>query len=67
MPKMSTLDMVALAVLIIGGLNWGLVGALGLDVVAAIFGAASIIAKVVYIIVGLCALYVAWMAASMKN
>lgn len=42
---------------IIGALNWGLVGLLGLDLVAKIFGAGSVIARVVYILVGIAAVY----------
>ncbi len=51
------LDLLALVLVIIGGLNWGLVGLLELDLVATIFGAGSMLAKVVYILVGLAALY----------
>ncbi len=43
--------------LVIGGLNWGLVGLAGIDVVAWIFGPMSIATRVVYVIVGLAALY----------
>lgn len=56
---MKYLKPTALILVIIGGLNWGLVGLLGLDLVATLFGVTSIIAKVVYILVGLSALYVA--------
>ena len=48
-----------LTVKIIGGLNWGLIGLLGFDLVAAIFGAMSLLSKIVYILVGLSAVYVA--------
>jgi uncharacterized membrane protein YuzA (DUF378 family) len=54
---MPALNMIALILTIIGGINWGLVGALDLDLVAAIFGAGSTLARVVYIAVGLSALY----------
>lgn len=55
---MKTLDVVALVLLIIGGLNWLLVGLFKYDLVAGIFGGAdSAISRVVYVIVGLCALY----------
>ena len=53
----TTLDWVALILVIVGGLNWGLVGLLNLDLVAAIFGAGSLLAQIVYILVGLAALY----------
>jgi uncharacterized protein len=54
----SSLDWVVALLLVIGGLNWGLVGLFNLDVVATVFGGpASLISKVVYVLVGLAALY----------
>ena len=43
--------------LIIGGLNWGLVGFFKFDLVAAIFGDMAAVSRVVYALVGLSALY----------
>jgi uncharacterized membrane protein YuzA (DUF378 family) len=57
MSKLSALDWIALILIIVGGLNWGLVGAFGFDLVAAIFGDMSAIARIVYILVGLSAIY----------
>ncbi|MFH8134482.1 DUF378 domain-containing protein [Pantoea osteomyelitidis] len=55
---MKTLDVVALVLLIVGGLNWLLVGLFQFDLVAAIFGGqAAILSRIIYIVVGLCALY----------
>lgn len=54
---MKTLSIIANILLIVGGLNWGLVGILDLDLVATIFGAMSAISRVIYILVGLAALY----------
>jgi len=51
----STLDWIALVLLIIGGLNWGLVG-LGVGDILALIGV-PILATIVYILVGLAALY----------
>ncbi|MBI2644217.1 MAG: DUF378 domain-containing protein [Candidatus Wildermuthbacteria bacterium] len=57
---MKMLELVALILVLIGGLNWGLVGLLNLDIVATIFGGEeSIVARVVYVLVGLSALYMA--------
>ncbi len=53
----STLDWIALVLVIIGGLNWGLVGLLELDLVQLIFGSIPMLAKLIYILVGLAALY----------
>ncbi|WP_268892233.1 DUF378 domain-containing protein [Burkholderia sp. 8Y] len=51
------MDWLAGALVIIGALNWGLVGLMQLDLVAAIFGAGSPGARIVYILVGLAGLY----------
>jgi len=58
MGKLSIVDWICLILIIIGGLNWLLVGIFSFDLVAAIFGAMSIISKIVYILVGVGALYV---------
>lgn len=55
---MRTLNVIALALLIIGGLNWLLVGLFEFDLVAAIFGGSdSWLSRAIYVIVGLCAIY----------
>lgn len=54
---MRALDTVALVLLIVGGLNWGLVGLFDFDLVAAIFGEGSALSRVVYTLVGLAAVY----------
>jgi uncharacterized membrane protein YuzA (DUF378 family) len=54
--KKSALDWIALILLIIGGLNWGLVGVWRYDLVANLFGT-EWIARVIYDLVGLAALY----------
>lgn len=53
----STLDVVALVLLVVGGLNWALVGLFQFDLVATVFGQMSIVTRAVYVIVGLAALY----------
>lgn len=57
MNKLKGLDWFALLLVIVGGLNWGLVGLFDFDLVTYIFGAMSAISRAVYIIVGLAALY----------
>ena len=56
---MKALKIIALILVIVGGLNWGLVGLLDFDLVAAIFGAMSAISRIVYVLVGLSAVYLA--------
>jgi uncharacterized protein len=58
---MRTVDVVAAVLLVVGGLNWGLVGVAHFDLVAAIFGMrfgeTSMLSSAVYILVGVSALY----------
>ena len=57
----------AMVVLVIGGLNWGLVGLFQFNLVTTLFGVGSTLTNVVYILVGLSAVYVAaMMPKSMK-
>jgi uncharacterized membrane protein YuzA (DUF378 family) len=61
---MKALDIIAAILLVVGGLNWGLWGAFEFDLVGALFGGqTAILAKFVYCLVGLAALY---QAASLK-
>ena len=58
MIQKSTIGMVVGILLVVGGLNWGLVGLFNLDVVAIIFGGtAALGSKVVYILIGIAAIY----------
>ena len=54
---MGALNKITLLLLIIGGLNWGLVGLFDFDLVAAIFGEMSVISRAVYVLVGASALW----------
>ena len=55
---MKALNLVTLVLVIAGGLNWGLVGAFQFDLVAALFGGQSApLARIVYVLVGLSALW----------
>ena len=54
---MKALTIITLILVIVGGLNWGLVGLFDFNLVAAIFGAGSVLARIVYVLVGLSALY----------
>jgi len=54
---------VALLLVIVGGLNWGLVGAFNFNLVAALFGPMSMLTRAVYVLVGLSAIYIAAFAA----
>ncbi len=53
---MKILYNIALTLVVIGCLNWLLVGLFGFDLVATLFGAMSILSRIVYILVGICGL-----------
>lgn len=54
---MRTLDVIVAILLVIGGLNWGLVGLFNFNLVNFIFGSLPILERIIYVIVGLAALY----------
>mgnify|MGYP001607947409 FL=1 len=54
---MKTIDWVAMILVIVGGLNWGLVGALNYNLVESLLGSWPLVVKAVYVLVGLGALY----------
>jgi uncharacterized membrane protein YuzA (DUF378 family) len=60
MRSLNTLDWICLVVLIVGGINWGLVGFFNFNLVESILGLNG--ARFIYGLVGLCALYVAIMS-----
>jgi hypothetical protein len=59
MREFNAWEYLALTLVVVGALNWGLVGLFGLDLVASLFGAASILSRVIYVAVGLSGLYLA--------
>ena len=64
---MSALDYLAMALLIIGGLNWAMVGLFDVDMVATILGPGSPATRITYIVVGLAALYSIYTTAKMAG
>ncbi|RKI39827.1 DUF378 domain-containing protein [bacterium D16-51] len=54
---MKTLDYVLLALVIIGAINWGLIGFLQFDLVRMLFGDMTILSRIIYAVVGLSGLY----------
>lgn len=50
---MNTLQKICLVVTIIGAINWGFIGLLDINLVSSIFGAESVISRVIYSLVGL--------------
>ena len=54
---MKTFNCIALALVIIGAINWLLVGLFKFNLVDSIFGSLSLISRIIYILVGLCGLW----------
>jgi uncharacterized membrane protein YuzA (DUF378 family) len=68
MKNHHVVDIIVMILLIVGGLNWGLVGLFGFNLVDAIFGDMSAISRIIYVLVGLAAIYkvVCWAKAKAK-
>lgn len=64
---LSVLGWVAMGLLIVGGINWGLIGFFGFDLVAAIFGPMSVVSRIVYALVGLSAIYTIFSCAKLAS
>lgn len=58
---MKVLDIIVAVLLVIGGLNWGLVGLFNFNLVNFLFGSVPVLEKIIYCIVGLAALYQAFL------
>ncbi|SES16916.1 hypothetical protein SAMN04487944_12164 [Gracilibacillus ureilyticus] len=55
---MKTIDIIALVLLIVGGINWLLVGLFQFDLVATLFGGEdAVLSRIIYVVVGICAIY----------
>lgn len=64
--RLNTIDWIAYVLTVIGGLNWGLVGAFDFNLVAAIFGEQTLLSRIVYILVGLSAVYLIYTATKLR-
>ena len=67
MKNMNGLGKLAFILVVIGGLNWGLVGAFNWNLVSMIFGDMSAVSRVVYVLVGLSALFVLFGGGQKKS
>lgn len=57
MDTIKIIDKLALILLIVGGLNWGLIGILSINLVAKLFGEGTTLSQVIYSLIGISALY----------
>ncbi len=67
MKNMGVICWISFILVIIGALNWGLVGIFGFNLVAAIFGASTVVTKVIYILVGLGGLWMIYKLCNCKG
>ncbi|MES2535965.1 MAG: DUF378 domain-containing protein [Pseudomonadota bacterium] len=64
---MTAADWIPMILLAVGGINWGLIGLFDFNLVAALFGEASPLTRIIYIAVGLSALYSIYLSAKMSS
>lgn len=57
MKHYTTLDTLAFVLIIVGAINWGLIGAFSYNIIDAAFGAGSALSHIIYILVGIASLY----------
>lgn len=65
--RLSVVDWVALVLVLVGGLNWGLVGFFEYDLVAELFGDMSTFSKIIYDLVGISAIYLLFVVAKLRK
>jgi len=63
MGKKSVIDWIAYVLVIIGAINWGLVGLASIDVVDSVLGSVAWLAKLVYVLIGLSGLWLIYVLA----
>lgn len=67
MKKPNAIDWIALILVILGAINWGLVGIAGFNLVEFIFGGLTIVTKIFYILVGVSGIILIYSAAKCRN
>lgn len=67
MQELNSLDWAAIVLVVVGAVNWGVVGIAGADLVKFMFGDMSIAARVVYTLVGISGLYLASTVKDLKK
>ncbi len=64
---MKTLDYIALVLVVIGAINWGLIGFFSFDLVRAIFGDMTVVSRIIYALVGVSGLYALSFFGRLRN
>lgn len=68
MARLNWLDWTALVLVVVGAINWGLVGLLGFDLVGAIFGGStSTLSRLIFTIVGFAGLWTVYTLTKISN
>lgn len=65
--RLNIIDWVALVLVIIGGVNWGLIGFFDYNLVDSIFGEMSAVSRIIYALVGLSALYLIYTSVKLAS
>lgn len=65
--RMTAADWIPMLLLIVGGLNWGLVGLFNFNLVSFLFGEMSTLSRIVYVVVGLSALYSLYLSTKLSK
>lgn len=64
--KMTVVDYIALILVIVGAINWGLVGLFGFDLVGTLLGTMSVLSRIVYVLVGIAGVWTIYILARLK-
>lgn len=61
--KMNAIDWIAVVLVIIGAINWGLIGFFNFNLISLIFGDMSVLSRIIYALVGLSGLWMIFIAS----
>ncbi|MBC7503207.1 MAG: DUF378 domain-containing protein [Herminiimonas sp.] len=64
---MTAADWIPMLLLVVGGLNWGLIGLFNFNLVSFLFGDMTTLSRIVYVVVGLSALYSLYLSSKMSS
>ncbi|MBC7513360.1 MAG: DUF378 domain-containing protein [Herminiimonas sp.] len=65
--RMKAAEWIPMLLLAVGGLNWGLIGLFNFNLVSFLFGEMTTLTRLVYVVVGLCALYSLYLSSRISS
>jgi len=65
--RMNALDWTAMVLMIVGGINWGLIGLFNFNLVGTLFGELSALSRIIYTLVGISAVYSIYASSKMGS